>query len=236
MIFNMTGGGGAGLNFKIVGITSQPTNPTENMIWVNTDTTINGYFFGSTEPENPTDGMMWFVTGSSSPAAFNVLKKNGLMVYLLSANQYGSGEWKRVPANVWQNNEWKDLVTDTVFYESGAFNTKVFGEPTGNINNNGRVLRFTNGNNVNATKPFSVDGFSSIEMVIDSTYWVSIYVELVDESGTAVKSQLVTTGTNGFTSIIDISDVTGSYYLRVRCTAGNASSDYANVSRIKFLV
>lgn len=48
MIFNMTGGG-AGLNFKVVG-NPQPASPKENTIWVNTDTPISGYHFGNEEP------------------------------------------------------------------------------------------------------------------------------------------------------------------------------------------
>ena len=36
-------GGGGGLNLKVVGGTTQPTNPRENTIWVNTTTAITGY-------------------------------------------------------------------------------------------------------------------------------------------------------------------------------------------------
>lgn len=57
MIFNMTGGGGiagsgsgAGLNFKVVGGTTQPSNPSENTIWVNTDKEITGWIFSAKNP------------------------------------------------------------------------------------------------------------------------------------------------------------------------------------------
>lgn len=57
MIFNMMGGGGtagsgsgAGLNFKIVGGTTQPANPSENTIWVNTDADITGWMFSAKTP------------------------------------------------------------------------------------------------------------------------------------------------------------------------------------------
>lgn len=57
MIFNMMGGGGtagsgsgAGLNFKIVGGTTQPANPSENTIWVNTDADITGWMFSAKNP------------------------------------------------------------------------------------------------------------------------------------------------------------------------------------------
>ena len=57
MIFNMSGGGGiagsgsgAGLNFKVVGGTTQPSNPSENTIWVNTDKEIAGWIFSAKNP------------------------------------------------------------------------------------------------------------------------------------------------------------------------------------------
>ena len=47
MIFNITGGAAANLNFKVVGGTIKPTSPKENTIWVNTDTEISNWFFAA---------------------------------------------------------------------------------------------------------------------------------------------------------------------------------------------
>ena len=41
---------GVKLNFGIVGGTAEPAAPAENMIWVNTDTPINGYVFSAETP------------------------------------------------------------------------------------------------------------------------------------------------------------------------------------------
>lgn len=43
-------GSGEGLNFKVVGGTTQPASPKENTIWVNTDTEITSWDFSVTEP------------------------------------------------------------------------------------------------------------------------------------------------------------------------------------------
>lgn len=48
--FKHGAGGGAGLNFKVVGGTSAPSNPKENTILVDTNTPISGYHFGNEEP------------------------------------------------------------------------------------------------------------------------------------------------------------------------------------------
>ena len=84
---NIGGCGSGGLNFKVVGGTSQPTNPKENTIWVNTSTTITGYVFSAAEPAAPEEGMVWITTGTSSTVEFNALKKNGIQVYPISAKQ-----------------------------------------------------------------------------------------------------------------------------------------------------
>ena len=44
------GGGGANLNFRVLGGTTQPANPKENDIWVNTDAKITSWVFSVTEP------------------------------------------------------------------------------------------------------------------------------------------------------------------------------------------
>ena len=63
MILNLSGGGssGAALNFKVVGGTSAPANPSENTIWVNTDTPFNAWEFSA---ENPAD--VWAVETAGS--------------------------------------------------------------------------------------------------------------------------------------------------------------------------
>ena len=110
MIFNVSGGGGASLNFKIVGGTARPSNPSENTIWINTGEEITSWIFSATEPVTPSEGMVWISTGKSSKAAFNILKKNILQVYPISAKQFLSDTWVMMPAVSFQNEMWVDWV------------------------------------------------------------------------------------------------------------------------------
>lgn len=48
--FKHGAGGGASLNFKVVGGTTEPVSPKENTIWVNTDQKITSWHFGAEEP------------------------------------------------------------------------------------------------------------------------------------------------------------------------------------------
>ena len=206
MILNLGGSGGAPLNFKVVGGTSAPSNPTENTIWVNTDKKITGWHLGAEEPnvydikanaEDPhqyyaphvlsngdilnfvipqtctvfdwvridgidgktyairyadgrpvtswdagvkvgivvsnetvymgdiewfvaklltygsfchEEGTVWIQTGTTSPVEFNALKKNGIQVYPMSANQYVNGAWVAKNARTYQGGTWVDWI------------------------------------------------------------------------------------------------------------------------------
>lgn len=107
MIINMTGGGGgAGLNLKVVGGLSRPSSPAENTIRVNTDTAINGYAFLATAPENPVEGMVWFGIGIASTAPINIDKKNTVMLYPVICQQYVSGAWVSKEAETYIDGVW----------------------------------------------------------------------------------------------------------------------------------
>lgn len=117
MIFNMTGSGGAPLNFEVVP-NPQPDTAKENTIWVDTDR-INNYYFSATQPEGMVDYDVWFLAGYSSSVEFNALKKNGIQVYPLSAMQMVSGALKDVTAKIYQGGKWADWITECYLYNEG---------------------------------------------------------------------------------------------------------------------
>lgn len=99
------------LNYSIVGGTTEPSNPTENMIWVNTDVEITSHVFRNknTEPMNPTEGMIWISAGDSSNVAFDRIVLNDIGVdeiYPINAKQYINNEWVRLTSFSYQNGKW----------------------------------------------------------------------------------------------------------------------------------
>ena len=125
-MYGFGGGGSTSLNFKIVG-NPKPANPSENMIWVNTDKKITNWSFQAEQPENMADGSIWVKTGTSSSAEFNALKKNGVHVYPLSAKQYVSGALVDVEAKTYINGEWTEWAPPTVYLmKSGEGNPNDF--------------------------------------------------------------------------------------------------------------
>ncbi|MGN0976656.1 MAG: hypothetical protein ACI4PH_01260 [Faecousia sp.] len=112
MILNMAGGGGNALNFDVKAYDTEEAllaaTPKENTIGIITGTPITGWVFSAVEPENPTEGLAWIVTGTSSGAEFNALRKNTIQVYPLSAKQYVSGTWESAAAKSYQSGDWAD--------------------------------------------------------------------------------------------------------------------------------
>lgn len=109
MIFNTTGGGGAPLNFKVVGGTSTPSSPEENTIWVNTNVEISNWVFSPIQPTSPKQGLVWFFANTSGSVSFNALKKENIRLCPTVAKQYVDGAWVTKTAKGYQNSKWVQL-------------------------------------------------------------------------------------------------------------------------------
>ena len=157
------GGGGGWLNFKVVGGTSQPINPKENTIWVNTETEISGWVFSAEEPGEPAEGMVWIYTGISSTVEFNALKKNGIQVYPVSAKQDVGGAWVTKHLKVYQKGEWHQ--TDIVFFKNGTIKDGYV--TVGNVNIGTDTINVTISDMASSYVihgPISLSGYNRITM------------------------------------------------------------------------
>ena len=122
MIFNLTSGGASsgGLNFTVVGGTSAPSSPADNTIWVNTSTSITGWAMQGSAPTG-SEGLVWIKTALSGNTAFNALKKNAIQIAVVGCQQYVSGSWANVAAQIWQNSAWVEFSSENlVLFEAGA--------------------------------------------------------------------------------------------------------------------
>lgn len=98
-------------NFTVVGGTTQPSNPTENTIWVNTSRSITGWHFGNSNdlPSSISSGFVWITLTLDSSVGFNGLKENSLFVYPLKVSQYeGANGWVAKKMKIYQSGAWKD--------------------------------------------------------------------------------------------------------------------------------
>lgn len=103
-------GGGAALNFKVVGGTTKPGSPAANTIWVNTETAVTSWCISPAAPSSPTAGMVWLMNDTRSAISLNALKKNSIMIWPLSAKQYTGSAWVDKSSMIYQGSAWKDFI------------------------------------------------------------------------------------------------------------------------------
>lgn len=112
------------LNYSIVGGLEEPTEPTENMIWVQTNEEITGHIFSKYEPKNPTQNMIWIYSGENSNVAFHSLNIDGKKydeIFPISAKQYIDEAWMDVEAKSYQSGEWVPWWDGTLYYAGDEY-------------------------------------------------------------------------------------------------------------------
>jgi len=101
---------GIEINFDVVGGTTEPTNPLENTVWINTNTSILGYHMCDVVPTwDASEGIVDFLfspSNSSADGQINLLKTNEVSIKIISCYQYTNGEWVEREFKIYQNGEW----------------------------------------------------------------------------------------------------------------------------------
>ena len=237
------GSGDSELNFEIVGGTTEPTNPKENTIWVNTDVDISSWVFSAEEPSNPAEGMVWITIGTFSPVAFNILTENINQVYPICVEQYVSGLWVYKPTLSYQNGEWIDwsiyLYNHGNEFESITGGWKLVKERSnGSFVNSGEELIITAGGVDNGV---AVVTNNKIDLTNSDTIYFNVSTRaysgsnnysdfFVTNAGNSTWSHISTTVAkkhfgNGVTGegSIDVSSLSGEYYIGFSYYGGNAT-------------
>lgn len=122
------GGGGTSLSFDVVGGTSQPANPKENTIWVNSPNDVRAWYISPTEPTRASGnndanafaaGHIWIKTSESSAVTIDILRKNSIIVHPSSVYEYTDSGWTERGAQIYQRGAWADLKTTFYIYNNG---------------------------------------------------------------------------------------------------------------------
>lgn len=125
MIFNLGfGKPGNGLTFEVIASAAQPSEVREKTIWVCADVAMTDWVFSPIAPEGVA-GRVWIQTGSSSPAGFNAMEQNGILIYPTSCWQFVAGAWIPRTAKSFLNGTWVDWYT--YLYNHGEENTALTG-------------------------------------------------------------------------------------------------------------
>lgn len=246
---------GVELNFTVVGGTSQPSSPAANTIWVNTDTSITSWCFDTQAPANPTHGDVWVKIGTVSETPFNALVQNKLQVYPASAYQYINNAWAEKEAKTYQDGTWVDWIPAGALYWNGNKRTEITGGWTFGLGR-GTGTNYPLGKYVDGEDGVTMylEGkANSIQMSttnkIELGPYKTIFAEAVDNTlpdgnfflkygsahplsdGIARVSFITNTG-DAKRASIDISGVTGSYYIAIEAFTGGTADGSAKVVKV----
>lgn len=234
------GAGGGSLNFSIVGGTTQPLNPKNNTVWVNTSAAITGYAFSADAPANPAEGNVWIAVSTLSLIKFSITKKNPIMVYPAVAKQFTSGAWTQCDLAVFYDSAWHSglvamFPNSSVEWASAVYST---------ISSKGKVTiaegyiemdnEWTNTQNYQmayTNTGIDVTPFSQLCVTIrpDSSEGLTKTFGLTTApSGSAnVSSFEVSTSTTAIsgTIVVDISTISGVRYIKLHQTRGSADNN-----------
>lgn len=226
--------GGGDLNFEVVRSTTQPSNPKENTIWVNTNVNIPKYVISATQPSSPESGLLWIKAGNVDSTVMNAVKDNILNVYLGSVSQYTGSSWIGVTAKIYQSGSWKDLSNILYVLKDGKIATQAgsFVAVGSTSFSGGKIVstshNLASGNNAYFSQKVNVDKYKTLRFHINPTdYYVDglLGVGLMSRAVNGSAStdseinslvagkRLYSTGSQWVN--IDISGITGSYYISV---------------------
>lgn len=238
--------GGVELNFDVVGGETEPTNPKENTIWINTGTRIAGWTFGNNEPIEAVDGLVWIETNKNSDVKFNALNesenKNEIQMYPIKAHLYTSDGWVDVPMKHYANGSWHDVVV--YLFKDGNQYTDITG---GWINNTGFTFNSSNaaagtvsiGQTIQCKTGTGKSSYASTAQKIDVSGYSSIVVHASDRGSKTYELALMPSTGNmadkavAFKSLTVERNVlpinlTGAYYICV----GTAGGETIEVTQI----
>lgn len=242
------GGGGGGLNFKVVGGTAQPESPKENTIWVKTDVAIPMcHFRAETNPSWAEPEGTVFITSSTVPVNtyIDVIKENpkkiAIFLQLLGCIQYSAGAWRKRDAYVYKGGVWvqfSKVITNYYLYNMGDTCDSITGGWTSTYN--ATVTNGTSSMTIRANGSYKAGGATTVNAIDVSDFDTLIFNgSLVSGTGFSdfvirlMKNGTVKASvTSGANVSLDISSLTGAHTVEIYCANGQSSGRAITVSKV----
>lgn len=240
MIFNIAlpGAGSSSLSFDVVSGSEKPDGGSGNRIFVQTFVAVSGWSISVEAPDNPSAGMVWFQLALSGNAKINALKQESLIVALTGCQQYVNDEWINTDAYLWNGTSWIQFGHEiTIMFEgtgddatsqisnwmNSGWTYGGYGScPGGTISNT--VFTVSSAYASSGTQPDCVVGtkqpvdLTKVKLIrfdasaSGSTSGIGIGIAASRSVVTKEKELLINT-TTATTYTLDVSDLTGSYYI-----------------------
>lgn len=252
----LSGGGGDNLNLSVIGGTTKPSVPSENMIWLNTSNTITNWCISNTAPDSPEEGDVYITNMGLTSNVVNISDSNTVLLYVGNAWQYISGAWVKLEGEIYFNNSWHNL--DMYVYNgligsaSGNFNPNIGGYPWfhqktweeyddhfrwGNAGAAGAWYCST-GQSINMTDISKVVFEFTSTSSSSGTYKFGVFLEQsVSSAGNPAVGQSYTSAVSQKQTLeLDVSELTGNYYIGMHYTKSSSSGGkFITVYSIKLI-
>ena len=210
-------GGGAGLNFSVVGSEAQPSGPKENMIWAITSTPVKEWVFSSKAPSDPIDNLLWIQTSDASAVEFNALKKNGIAVYPIAGMQYIGGKWVSVVCKTYQNEVWQDW-SKILLPAEDILDRIVTGGQLASASYDSGVLTLSLRNTSYAYFEEDVSNYKTLEIIGHKSAGAVTYdVGILGSDNKLVAGSNLDGKAADFRVVCDISTISGAQKIGVKC-------------------
>ena len=118
-LYGNGGGGSNGLQF--VSGSTEPANPSEGLIWVESSLAGKKCVVSISEPESPEEGLVWI------RLVANVSSYSGV-TNIVSCFVYADGTWEPSNVKIFSDNAWSIMIWDRVFYPLTSLSTQVIGD------------------------------------------------------------------------------------------------------------
>lgn len=244
MIFNVTSGGGSGLNLKVIGGTTQPTNPREGTIWVNTSAVKPDYILSETQPGSPSSGLVWVKLGSDG-VTLPVDKKGTLAITLAGCAVYSGSTWENVDAWAYTWGKWVQfseqryylIKNGVIVAPSAGWGGRATTDAADSYTESKAptITNVSGGLKINVSGKQYIRSLYATNAQIDITKYTKLCAQLTDISGYGTfgvaKTYSLSFSNGGFaakmgisdTGYIDLSALTGKFYIAIM----NGSSNYS---------
>jgi hypothetical protein len=199
----------------------EPANPKEGTVWVKTEDEISAWVFSAEAPTEQ-EGLVWVEIGISSPIAFNALKKNTLRVYPQSCAQFIGGEWVNKDFMIALDGQ---FVSSTRYILTEGISNKTF-VMSGN-GTSGSSLPYLWARSGTASwsgrsyyyypDPIDLTPYKTIYFIgkgANSGGWGESSAWYIGQSPTSIAASIdMTSQTSEVTKTLDVSSLTGEYYI-----------------------
>lgn len=190
------------------------------------------------------EGTVWIQTGDASQVEFNALNKNGIQVYPIGAKQYVGGAWADKTAQIYQNGAWNELVSgylikdgeDVTSLTGGwqhatmGMQSNAFVHPDITYNNGAMSVMQTTGTAaalcITTVNAIDLTDVKTIEVTCDayaqgnsyqgSENWIDLSVATTPNTAATATVNLAKQGAKSGTFALDVSSLTGNYYIGFR--------------------